>query len=77
MDKHIVTNYDNDLEYIKNMIIEMGVLLEKQMFQAVELIKVSNKEVTLNIIETEKKIDISEKKIREYATNTLSKKRSK
>ena len=42
MDKHIVTNYDNDLEYIKNMIIEMGVLLEKQMFQAVELIKVSN-----------------------------------
>ena len=73
MDKHIVTNYDNDLEYIKNMIIEMGVLLEKQMFQAVELIKVSNKELTLNIIETEKKIDISEKKIREYATNTLSK----
>ena len=73
MDKHIVSNYDNDLELLKNMIIEMGVMLEKQLFLAVEIIKVSNNEITKSIIETEKKINLSEKKIREYATNTLSK----
>lgn len=73
MDKHIVSNYDNDLELLKNMIIEMGVMLEKQVFLAVEIIKVSNDEISKSIIETEKKINLSEKKIREYATNTLSK----
>ena len=73
MDKHIVSNYDNDLELLKNMIIEMGVMLEKQLFLAAEIIKVSNDEISKSIIETEKKINLSEKKIREYATNTLSK----
>lgn len=73
MDKHIVSNYDNDLELLKNMIIEMGVMLEKQVFLAAEIIKVSNNEISKSIIETEKKINLSEKKIREYATNTLSK----
>ncbi|MDC3090878.1 phosphate signaling complex protein PhoU [Rickettsiales bacterium] len=73
MDKHIVSNYDNDLEFLKNMIIEMGVMLEKQVFLAVEIIKVSNDEISKSIIETEKKINLSEKRIREYATNTLSK----
>ena len=73
MDKHIVSNYDNDLELLKNMIIEMGVMLEKQVFLAVEIIKVSNDEISKIIIETEKKINLSEKRIREYATNTLSK----
>ena len=73
MDRHIVSNYDNDLELLKNMIIEMGVMLEKQVFLAAEIIKVSNNEISKSIIETEKKINLSEKKIREYATNTLSK----
>ena len=73
MDRHIVSNYDNDLDLLKNMIIEMGVMLEKQLFLAVEIIKVSNDEISKSIIETEKKINLSEKKIREYATNTLSK----
>ena len=40
MDKHIVTSYDNDLEYIKILIIEMGVLLEKQTFEAIEGINI-------------------------------------
>ena len=62
MDKHIVSNYDNDLELLKNMIIEMGVMLEKQLFLAVEIIKVSNDEISKSIIETEKKINLSEKK---------------
>ena len=51
MDKHIVSNYDNDLELLKNMIIEMGVMLEKQVFLAVEIIKVSNDEISKSIIE--------------------------
>ena len=73
MDKHIVSNYDNDLYNLKNMLIEMGVILEKQVFLAVELIKVSNDEIGQEIVQTEKKINLDEKKIREYATNTLSK----
>ncbi|MAI02767.1 MAG: phosphate transport system regulatory protein PhoU [Rickettsiales bacterium] len=73
MDKHIVSNYDNDLYNLKNMLIEMGVFLEKQVFLAVELIKVSNDEIGQEIVQTEKKINLDEKKIREYATNTLSK----
>ena len=73
MDKHIVTSYDNDLEYIKILIIEMGVLLEKQTFEAIELIKLHNLKIMPNIKETEKKINSAEKKIREYSTNTLTK----
>lgn len=73
MDKHIVSNYDNDLDYIKNMILEMGVLLENQVYQANELVKVFNENISKNIIEKEEEIDKAEKKIREFATNTLSK----
>ena len=73
MDKHIVTSYDNDLEYIKILIIEMGVLLEKQTFEAIELIKLHNLKIMPTIKETEKKINSAEKKIREYSTNTLTK----
>ena len=63
MDKHIVTSYDNDLEYIKILIIEMGVLLEKQTFEAIELIKLHNLKITPTIKETEKKINSAEKRI--------------
>ncbi len=73
MDKHIVSNYDNDLAYLKNMLLEMGVMLEKQVFLSTELIKVFNKDSADNLLITEKKINSAEKKIREFATNTLSK----
>lgn len=71
--KHIVSNYDNDLELLKNMIIEMGVIIEKQIFLAIELIKIFNDETSESISKTEKIVNSFEKRIREYATNTLSK----
>ncbi|MAI83465.1 MAG: phosphate transport system regulatory protein PhoU [Rickettsiales bacterium] len=73
MEKHIVTTYDNDLESLKNNLLEMCVLVEKQLFMSVEILKISNEEKIKKILATENQVNKLELKIREMATNTLSK----
>ena len=73
MEKHIVTTYDNDLESLKNNLLEMCVLVEKQLFMSVEILKISNEEKIKEILATENQVNKLELKIREMATNTLSK----
>ena len=73
MEKHIVTTYDNDLESLKNNLLEMCVLVEKQLFMSVEILKISNEEKIKKILATENQVNKLELKIREMATNILSK----
>ncbi|MAH79136.1 MAG: phosphate transport system regulatory protein PhoU [Rickettsiales bacterium] len=71
--QHIVSNYDNDLNDLKNMVIEMGVLVEKQLFNAVEFIKTFDEDKVSDFEGNEKNINKYETRVREHGTKTLSK----
>ena len=73
MEKHIVTNYDADLNSCKSMIIEMGIQIEKNLFDVIEMIDVPKKEIFDNLLKNEASQNTREKKIRLFVLNTLNK----
>tara|TARA_B100001027_G_scaffold156705_1_gene110280 strand:- start:144 stop:806 length:663 start_codon:yes stop_codon:yes gene_type:complete len=73
MEKHIVSNYDADLNSCKNMIIEMGIQIEKNLFDLIEMIELPRKEIFDNLLKNEASQNTREKKIRLFVLNTLNK----
>ena len=73
MKEHIVSTYDEDLSLLKSNLIEMGLNCEKQLFNAINITRIINIEKANEIIKNDHEIDIQERKIRELATTTLSK----
>ena len=73
MKEHIVTTYDEDLNSLKSNLTKMGLNVEKQIYNAVDLTKIINISKAKEVISNDKEIDALEKKIRGFATITLSK----
>ena len=73
MKEHIVTTYDEDLNSLKSNLTKMGLNVEKQIFDAVDLTKIINISKAKEVVKNDKDIDSLEKKIRGFATITLSK----
>tara|TARA_Y100001960_G_C14467011_1_gene724938 strand:+ start:144 stop:797 length:654 start_codon:yes stop_codon:yes gene_type:complete len=73
MKEHIVTTYDEDLNNLKTGLTEMGLKVEKQIFESVGLTKVINISKAKQIKRNDDEIDALETKIRKFATKTLSK----
>lgn len=73
MEKHIVSNYDADLNSCKSMIIEMGIQIEKNLFDLIEMIELPRKEIFDNLLKNEASQNTREKKIRFFVLNTLNK----
>ena len=73
MEKHIVSNYDADLNSCKSMIIEMGIQIEKNLFDLIEMIELPRKEIFDNLLKNEASQNTREKKIRLFVLNTLNK----
>ncbi|MFL2679392.1 MAG: phosphate signaling complex protein PhoU [Alphaproteobacteria bacterium] len=73
MKEHIVSTYDEDLSLLKSNLIEMGLNCEKQLFNAINITRIISIEKANEIIKNDHEIDIQERKIRELATTTLSK----
>ena len=73
MKEHIVSTYDDDLNTLKTKLLEMGVLVERQIFQAIEVTKIINLSKAKEIQKGDDAIDALEAEIREFATKTLTK----
>ena len=73
MKEHIVSTYDDDLNTLKTKLLEMGVLVERQIFQAIEITKIINLAKAKKIQKADDAIDSLEVEIREFATKTLTK----
>ena len=73
MKEHIVSTYDDDLNTLKTKLLEMGVLVERQIFQAIEITKIINLAKAKKIQKGDDAIDSLEVEIREFATKTLTK----
>ena len=72
MREHIVSTYDDDLNTLKAKLLEMGVLVERQIFQAIEVTKIINLAKAKEIQKSDDIIDSLEVEIREFATITLT-----
>ena len=57
MKEHIVTTYDEDLNSLKSNLTQMGLDVEKQIFEAVNLIKIINITKAQEIIKNDESID--------------------
>ena len=68
MKEHIVTTYDEDLNSLKSNLTKMGLNVEKQIYNAVDLTKIINISKAKEVVENDKDIDALEKKIRGFAT---------
>ena len=68
MKEHIVSTYDDDLNTLKTKLLEMGVLVERQIFQAIEITKIINLAKAKKIQKGDDAIDALEVEIREFAT---------
>ena len=72
-EQHIVTTYDEDLDKIKSDLFKMALIVEKQIYDSVNLIKILDIKKAKEIIKNDDKIDKKEKEIRNLATNILTK----
>jgi len=73
VEKHIVTNYDLDLDQCKTMIGEMSIYIDKLLVDVVGLVSSKNTNLINGIFRTEEEINKLEKKLRSFALNVLSK----
>ena len=73
MKEHIVSNYDEDQNSLKSNLIEMGINCERQLFNAINLTKIINISKAKEIVKNDDEIDAQERRIRDFATITLSK----
>ena len=62
MKEHIVTTYDEDLNSLKSNLTKMGLNVEKQIYNAVDLTKIINISKAKEVVENDKDIDALEKK---------------
>ena len=74
MKEHIVTTYDEDLNSLKSNLTKMGLNVEKQIFEAVNLIKIINITKAKEIIKNDGNIDALEKKNKRICNHYVVKK---
>ena len=73
MEKHIVTNYDLDLDQCKTMIGEISIYVDKLLLDVIGLLSKKDTTVINEIFSKEAQINKLEKKLRSFALNILSK----
>ena len=73
MKEHIVSTYDEDLNLLKTNLVEMGINCERQLFNAIKLTKIIDIPKAKDVVKNDKEVDEQERKIRDFATITLSK----
>tara|TARA_R110002073_G_scaffold329135_3_gene511157 strand:- start:311 stop:1036 length:726 start_codon:yes stop_codon:yes gene_type:complete len=69
---HIVKSYDEELEAVRNIIVEMGGLAESQLEAAVRSLTERNSELALKTIEADKAVDELEHSIDNMAIRMLA-----
>ena len=74
MKEHIVTTYDEDLNSLKSNLTKLGLNVEKQIFDAVDLTKIINISKAKEVVKNDKEIDSLEKKNKRICNYNIIKK---
>ena len=70
--EHIVKSYDEELQRLSNMIVEMGGLAESQLAGAIEAVAQRDSELAAHIIEGDDKVDQLERDLDNLAVRLLA-----
>ncbi|MGV6807652.1 MAG: phosphate signaling complex protein PhoU [bacterium] len=68
LDQHISKQFDTDLEELKNRMLEMGGLVEKQVSDALKAVEMADSELAVKVVENEHTVDALEMQIDEETT---------
>ena len=70
--EHIVKSYDEELERLSKMIVEMGGLAESQLAAAIEAVQERDSELAAQVIEDDAKVDQLERELDNLAIRLLA-----
>jgi len=70
--EHIIKSYDEELERLANMIVEMGGQAESQLASAIEAVSERNSELAARVIEGDDKVDQLERDLDNLAIRLLA-----
>jgi phosphate transport system protein len=70
--EHIIKSYDEELERLSNMIVEMGGLAESQLASAIEAVSERDSELAARVIEGDDKVDQLERDLDNLAIRLLA-----
>lgn len=70
--EHIVSSYDNDLNYLNSRIKDMGDIVKSQLEKAAEAITSNNKELAKSVVKGDPKVDELERDIDTYAIRMIA-----
>jgi phosphate transport system protein len=71
MNEHLSKQFDNDLETIRSLVLQMGGLVEKQITSAIECFTHGNHDLIARVIENDKLVNNFEKQIDEDCTRLI------
>jgi phosphate transport system protein len=70
--EHIIKSYDEELERLNNMIVEMGGLAESQLAAAIEAVSARDSKLAARVIEDDDKVDQLERDLDNLAIRLLA-----
>ena len=65
MDKHLSSQFDNELHSISSRVMELGGLVESQIRQAIFALSHFNMDVANAVVEAEQKVNLMEGEVRD------------
>lgn len=72
LDQHISRQFNDDLERIKSLTLEMGGLVEQQLADSVQALEEADSNLAQHVLEKEKQVDEMEREIDEICTTTIA-----
>ena len=72
LDQHISRQFNDDLERIKSLTLEMGGLVEQQLKEALDALENADSKLAQHVLEKETRVDEMERDIDEICTTTIA-----
>src|SRR3984885_3214051 len=70
--QHLVKSFDNDLKRLRDMLTEMGGIVESQVAMAAEAIMERDSDVAMKVVEEDPKVDALEREVEHFVIRMLA-----
>src|ERR1700733_11068989 len=70
--QHLVKSFDSDLKRLRDMLPDMGVIVESQLAIAAEAIRDRDSVVAMRVVEEDPKVDALEREIEQFVIRMLA-----
>src|ERR1700733_1720259 len=70
--EHLVKSFDNDLKRLRDMLTEMGGIVESQVAMAAEAIMDRDSSIAMKVVEEDPKVDALEREVEQFVIRMLA-----